>query len=86
MSKDRFPGPNKLQNHTNKERGEEKKKERGGRKEEIEEKKSNCCTFSFYSSYFFGRKKLFDTKGPFAGTVFKNPARIFCKISSIDAK
>ena len=27
-----------------------------------------------------------DTKGPFVGIVFKNPARIFCKMSSNDAK
>ena len=70
-----------------------KKEERRKRKSEEEERrrskrKSNCCTFSFYNSYFrvFGREKLFDTKGPFAGTVFKTPARILGKISSIDPK
>ena len=34
----------------------------------------------------FGRKKLLDGKGPFGDNVFKNPARRFCKISSVDAK
>ena len=32
-SKGKFLGPDKLQNHTNEEKGKEKKKERGGRKE-----------------------------------------------------
>ena len=37
-------------------------------KEGREEKKANGCTLSFYI-------KLLDGKGPFAGNVFKNPAR-----------
>ena len=87
--KGRFLGPNKLQNHTNKERGKAKKKERGGRKEEIEEKKAIVALLAFIIATLeivVGRKKLFDTKGLFAGTVFKNLARIFRKMSSIDAK
>ena len=34
----------------------------------------------------FGRKKLLDGKGPLSDNVFKNPARRFWKMSSIDAK
>ena len=37
-SKGRFFGADKLQNHTNEEKGKEKKKERGGRKEEKKNK------------------------------------------------
>ena len=45
-SKGRFLEPEKLQNHSNKEKGKDKKKERG------EEKKSNGCALSFCNSYF----------------------------------
>ena len=45
-SKGRFLKPEKLQNHTNEERGKEKKKERGEGKEE--KKKSNGYTLNFY--------------------------------------
>ena len=44
--KGKFPEPEKLENHSNEEKGKEKKKERG------EEKKNNGCTISFYNSYF----------------------------------
>ena len=70
-----FLKPEKLQNHSNERKGKEKKKERG------EGNKSNGCTLSFYNSYFrelalvFGRKKLFDAKGPFGDNVIKNAAR-----------
>ena len=72
-----------------------KKEERTKRKSEKEErrrskrKRAIVALLAFIVvtlEIVFGRKKLFDTKGPFAGTVFKNPARIFCKMSSIDAK
>ena len=43
-SKDRFLGPDNLQNHTNKGKGKEKKKERGGRKEKTTKEKRNGCT------------------------------------------
>ena len=46
-----FLKPEKLQNHSNEEKGKEKKQERGEGKEE-NEKKSNSCTLSFYNSYF----------------------------------
>ena len=76
-SKGRFfgIGPDKLQNHTNEQKGKEKKKERGG------EEKKQRFTLSFYDGYFgdFGEflagKKLLDAKGPFGDNVFKNPAR-----------
>ena len=45
-SKGRFFGPDKLQNHTNEQKGKEKKKERVG------EEKSNGFTLSFYDGYF----------------------------------
>ena len=75
-----FLKPEKLQNHSNERKGKEKKKERGEGKEG-EGNKSNGCTLSFYNSYFgevalvFGRKKLFDAKGPFGDNVIKNAAR-----------
>ena len=62
-----------------------KEKERRKRKSEEKERrrreKSNGCTLSFENSYFgdtlliFGRKKLFDAKGPFGDNVIKNAAR-----------
>ena len=67
-----FLKPEKLQNHSNERKGKEKKKERGEGKEGEEK--------SFYNSYFgevalvFGRKKLFDAKGPFGDNVTKNAA------------
>ena len=45
-----FLRPEKLQNHSNEEKGKEKKKERREGKEE--KKKSNGYTLSFYNSYF----------------------------------
>ena len=66
-----------------------KEKERRKRKSEQKERgireKSNGCTLSFYNSYSgdsFGRKKLFDAKGPFGDNVIKNPAR--CKLAETD--
>ena len=59
-SKGRFLKPEKLQNHSNEEKGEEKKKEQGEGKEK-KKKKSNSCTLSLYSSYFgdsFWPKKI----------------------------
>ena len=74
-SKGRFLKPEKLQNHSNEEKGKDKKKERG------EGKKSNGCALSFYNSYFGNRfwpKKLVGRKtGPFGDNVFENPGR--CK-------
>ena len=74
-SKGRFLKPEKLQNHTNEEKGKEKPKEPGEGKEKKKErgegkeekKKSNGCTLSFYNcySYFgysFGRKKTVGRK------------------------
>ena len=64
-SKGRFRKPQKLQNHSN------------PAKEKRRRQKSNGCTLNFYNSYFedFGRKKLWDVKGPVGDNVFKNPAR-----------
>ena len=82
-SKSTFVKPEKLQNPSNEGKGEEKKKEWGSRRKGGEEKKSNGCTLSFYNSYFFGRKKLSDTKGLFGDNVIKNPARYVFKIMKI---
>ena len=57
-SKDRFLGPDNLQNHTNKGKGKEKKKERGGRKEKTTKEKRNGCTPSFYIRYIGDTKKV----------------------------
>ena len=56
MSKGRFLKPEKLQNHTNEEKGKEKKKERGEGKEEKKEKSSGC-TLSFRPEKTVGRKR-----------------------------
>ena len=45
-SKGRFLKPEKLQNHTNEEKGKEKKKSE--EKERRRRKKSNGCTLNFY--------------------------------------
>ena len=54
-------------------------KERARRRKGGEEKKkSNRCTLGFIIATLeivFGRKKLFDAKGPFGDTIIKNPAR-----------
>ena len=84
-SKSTFVKPEKLQNPSNEGKGEEKKKECMGIEKERRrrKKKSNGCTLSFYNSYFFGRKKLSDTKGLFGDNVIKNPARYVFKIMKI---
>ena len=55
-----------------------KEKQRRKRKSEGKERrrreKSNGCTLIFYNSNF-GKKKLFDAKGPFGDNVIKNPGR-----------
>ena len=77
MSKGRFFKPEKLQNHSNEIKGKEKKKERGEGKEE-KKKKTMVAHLVFIVGILeiiFGRKKLFDPKGPFSNNVFKNPTR-----------
>ena len=77
MSKGRFFKPEKLQNHSNEIKGKEKKKERGEGKEE-KKKKTMVAHLVFIVGtleIIFGRKKLFDPKGPFSNNVFKNPTR-----------
>ena len=61
-----FLGPisSKIKPADRKERRQRRSEEEGRR----ERKKSNGCTLSFYI-------KLLDGEGPFAGNVFKNPAR-----------
>ena len=53
-----------------------RKKERGGRK--VEKRKKQCLHSQFLKWLLWKKKKLFDTKDPFAGNVFKNPARYTC--------
>ena len=55
-SKGTFLKPEKLQNHSNEEKGKEKKKERGEGKEEKKEKSSGC-TLSFRPEKTVGRKR-----------------------------
>ena len=73
----KFLKPEKLQNHSNEGRGKEKKKQRGEGKEE-KRKKAMVALLVFIIATLeivFGRKKLFDTKGPLGHNVIKNPAR-----------
>ena len=79
-SKGRFFKPEKLQNHSNEIKGKEKKKERGSEEKERRrrEKKTMVAHLVFIVGtleIIFGRKKLFDPKGPFSNNVFKNPTR-----------
>ena len=80
-SKGRFFKPEKLQNHSNEIKGKEKKKERGrerGEGKEEKRKKTVVAHLVFIVGtleIIFGRKKLFDPKGPFSNNVFKNPTR-----------
>ena len=69
-----FLKPGKLQNHSDEGK---RKKRKSEEKERRRREKSIGCTLSFYNSYFevFGRKKLFDAKGPVDDNVIKNPAR-----------
>ena len=69
-----FLGPDKLPTHTNEEKGKEKKKERARRKKGGEEKKAMVALLVSIMA-ILEKKKLLDTKGPFGGNVFKNPAR-----------
>ena len=75
LSKGIFRKPEKLQNHSN-EGKKEKKKERGEGKGK-NEIKAMVALLVFIMSYsgVFGRKKLFDAKGPFGDNSIKNPAR-----------
>ena len=75
LSKGIFRKPEKLQTHSN-EGKKEKKKERGEGKGK-NEIKAMVALLVFIMSYsgVFGRKKLFDAKGPFGDNGIKNPAR-----------
>ena len=75
-SKGTFLEPEKLQNHSNEEKRNKRKSEEKERRRR--EKKSNRCTLGFIIATLeivFGRKKLFDAKGPFGDNIIKNPAR-----------
>ena len=74
-----FLKPEKLQNHSNGEKGKEKKQERGEGKEENEKKKAIVALLVFIIATLelvFGQKTLSDVKGPLGDNVFKNPANI----------
>ena len=71
-SKGRFFKPEKLQNHSNEIKGKEKKKERGSEEKEMV---AHLVFIVGTLEIIFGRKKLFDPKGPFSNNVFKNPTR-----------
>ena len=73
-----FLKPEKLQNHSNEEKGKEKKQERGEGKEENEKKKAIVALLVFIIATLelvFGQKTLSDVKGPLGDNVFKNPAK-----------
>ena len=77
MSKGKFLKPEKLQHHSNEGKGKEKKKERGEGKDQ-KKKKAMVALLVFIIATLervFGRKKLFDAKGPLGDYVIKNPAR-----------
>ena len=71
-SKGRFFKPEELQNHSNEIKGKEKKKERGSEEKEMV---AHLVFIVGTLEIIFGRKKLFDPKGPFSNNVFKNPTR-----------
>ena len=67
-SKGTFLKPEKLQNHSNEEKGKEKRKSE--EKERRRRKKK-----AMVALLVFGQKKLLDTKGLLSDNVIKNPAR-----------
>ena len=69
-SKGRFLKPEKLQNHSNEGKGKEKKKERRRRSGKEEKTKKTMVALLVFEM------AALDQKGPFGGSVFKNPARI----------
>ena len=77
MSKGIFLKPEKLQNHCNEGKGKEKKKKERGDQERGRREKAMVALLVFIMSYcgVFGRKKLFDAKGPFGDNSIKNPTR-----------
>ena len=82
-----FLKPEKLQNHSNEGKGKEKKKERGEGKEEKKKNNGKIALLVFVVAatleiVFGGKKKLFDTKGPFGDNVIKNLAR-FIKLRTV---
>ena len=72
-SKGRFLKPEKLQNHSNEDKGKDKKKERG------EEKKTMVALLVFITATleiaFWPKKTVGRITGPFGDKVFKNPGR-----------
>ena len=76
-SKVKFLKPEKLQNHSNEEKGREKKKGQGEAKQE-KKKKAMVALLVFIIATLeivFSREKLLDDKGSFGRNVIKNPAR-----------
>ena len=72
-----FLKPEKLQNHSNEEKGKEEKQERGEGKEE-NEKKAIVAFLVFIITTLelvFSQKTLSDVKGPLGDNVFKNSAK-----------
>ena len=75
---------------------EEKERKKRKRREEERRRreKNNGCTLSFYNGRFgdsfWRKKKRLDTKGPFGGNVFKNPATyyiyaFFCQVLMVSS-
>ena len=85
-SKGRFLKPEKLQNHSNEGKGQQKKKERGEEEEEEEEEEEAEAAAAMVSllvyiiatlEIVFGRKKLFDTKGPFGDKRYQKAGQMY---------
>ena len=55
-------------------------KERARRKKGGKEKKSNGYTLRICNSYFGGKKKLLDAKGPFGDYLFKKSGQIYIAV------
>ena len=71
-----FLKPEKLQNHSNE--GKRKKRKSEEKERRRREKKAMVAPLVFIIATLeivFGRKKLFDAKGPFGDNIIKNPAR-----------
>ena len=71
-----FLKPEKLQNHSNE--GKRKKRKSEEKERRRREKKAMVALLVFIIATFeivFGRKELFDAKGPFGDNIVKNPAR-----------
>ena len=67
-------------------KGKERRKRKSEEKERGRRKKARVALLVFIIATLetvFGRKKLFDAKGPFSDNGSKNPARYKCMLNAI---